>query len=511
MEWLLVLLLGWMLLAGTLASGWNDANDQWSRMTWIMLGCGGLLAWHLPNPWLGGLLLLFLWGTLATFPMSQTVRHTVLPTLVLAGAYLVAVPLIRPWMVAPVLAAMVGVGLLLSLYAWSVGRFPAGPLSRIVWGSYPLLERDTRYPLAGQGNWNHAQAIGALAVAANVGLILVGDVWTALLLPLSALSVVLCIPHDRFWPQGFTTQGAVHLGTVGVATTGLLLGGWQEWGVWGAYVAVLVAVGQPWKMALGRMDSGRLWSWRLGLKEIWWAAYTRADAERSRVQSAAHVESLWAFGQRLNDEQEAILAGTTPLPPDCTLPDYQRVWHVTFQQWLRTYGLAQQASAYWTATVESHTLGVQTWTQRWPRLRLSAHKWTIRLLGLGTHTWFRWTRDPTLAHTAVLTDDGTRQGIVFLSAHNEYVEWVFEHGLVGGVVLGGFLWTTVSPLWASPGPGHAVYLLAVTLCSIAMMSFPWTLFQEVPDVPAHDEMQYIGAPGLLVWSLVIALLAGGLS
>ena len=53
---------------------WNDLNDQWSRLSWLTIGCGLLMAAASPNPWVGLLIGIFVTGTIFTNPMIVTVQ-----------------------------------------------------------------------------------------------------------------------------------------------------------------------------------------------------------------------------------------------------------------------------------------------------------------------------------------------------------------------------------------------------------------------------------------------------
>lgn len=123
--------------------------------------------------------------------------------------------------------------------------------------------------------------------------------------------------------------------------------------------------------------------------------------------------------------------------------------------------------------------------------------WRARLVGYGTSTWF-------LA-TVRLGDKGHIQ--VFSAAHNEYVQTLVEHGIIGlGVLcayLGESLWRT-----SHAGPeGQAVFLMGVMVCTIASISFPWTFFHEYHPITTKEEAWY-GSPTLNVMCFVVALLAG---
>ena len=96
----------------------------------------------------------------------------------------------------------------------------------------------------------------------------------------------------------------------------------------------------------------------------------------------------------------------------------------------------------------------------------------VRMLGFGTGSWRR------------LTPSFTRprfNQVAFTAAHNEYVEMVFQYGIIGAVVLLGFLGDMLWRAWTGGPYGEALFVLEVTLCSIAATSFPWTFFHACKE------------------------------
>lgn len=76
------------------------------------------------------------------------------------------------------------------------------------------------------------------------------------------------------------------------------------------------------------------------------------------------------------------------------------------------------------------------------------------------------------------------QNAIYTSAHNEFVQQLFEYGMVGGVLLLGFLASSLSAaLHAGPG-GEAALIVGVVCCGIASWNFPWTWMQQLPNLQA---------------------------
>lgn len=152
--------------------------------------------------------------------------------------------------------------------------------------------------------------------------------------------------------------------------------------------------------------------------------------------------------------------------------------------------------------------------------------WRQRVFGLGTGIWQPYTAPLTVPKHG---------GVIFTAAHNEYVQWLVEHGLLGLILLTGYLLHALSRLWQGGAEGHALLLMALTLMSIAVTNFPWTWFHQIdrppecqhckkpvvalaghPRHPAECQCQpplaapvtpyYVGSPALVAMSLVVAIL-----
>lgn len=152
--------------------------------------------------------------------------------------------------------------------------------------------------------------------------------------------------------------------------------------------------------------------------------------------------------------------------------------------------------------------------------------WRQRWFGMGTGTWQPFSTPLTVYQPG---------HVIYTTAHNEYVQWLIEHGLIGLFLLTGYLLTGLGRLWHGGMEGQAVFLLAMSLCSIAMTNFPWSYFHEIArpmecqgckkilvtpslprpphecqcpqPVPMQHQPYYVGSPTLIAMSLVIAILA----
>ena len=149
-----------------------------------------------------------------------------------------------------------------------------------------------------------------------------------------------------------------------------------------------------------------------------------------------------------------------------------------------------------------------------------------RILGLGTGIWQPYTTPLTMPKHG---------GVIFTAAHNEWIQFLVEHGIVGLIFLCMYVLDAVIRLWHHGSEGHALLMIAITLCSIATTNFPWTWFHSIPrppecqickkplvalpGQPRHPaecqcatpnaiavEPYYVGSPALVAMSLVIAVL-----
>ena len=152
--------------------------------------------------------------------------------------------------------------------------------------------------------------------------------------------------------------------------------------------------------------------------------------------------------------------------------------------------------------------------------------WRQKWFGLGTGTWQPYTAPLTMPKHG---------GVIFTAAHNEYLQFFVEHGILGFVFLVGYVLHGLVRLWQGGEHGHALLLVVVTMLSVAMTNFPWTWFHQIERPPACQtckkavmalqgqtrhpsecacdipkavrvEPYYVGSPALVAVSLVVAIL-----
>lgn len=129
--------------------------------------------------------------------------------------------------------------------------------------------------------------------------------------------------------------------------------------------------------------------------------------------------------------------------------------------------------------------------------------WIVRLLGQG---WGAWWQGHDMM-TKVKQAGGHKSELPLWScAHNDYVQMLLEHGAIGLVCLLGFIGER---LYVTSLHDPITYLMGVAICSVAMTSFPWTLYHETYSPDEGGVMTFgVGSTPLNVITLLIAVLAG---
>lgn len=384
---------------GCLAScGW-DQLEMRNRESWHWTGMLLLEIAFMPNVYMAAILAVFTFGLFQIGRSWFVLRTLVMPVTGLAGAYILLAGLMRPWMIEPVLWALVFVGCVLGAWGtfswWHHHEYRYLLPKQLSWFGYWGIyeyEAGTRATMCGQGNMMHLLAIQSLAIAAATGLALGYTWWALLAIPLCLVPMYMC----HWSGKGYPHSGVMYLAVIGLGV--LLL--W--WPIVAEASAVLIVLGvvaflKPWRFEHGWMDSGRFLYWRDALL-VWWR-----------------------------------------------------------------------------------------------------QGWRVRLLGFGTGTWF-------LATASMIP--AQRHPRVFTAAHNEYVQQLVEHGMLGLVVLCAYL---IDALWRTSqagAPGAAVFLVGLVLCAVATVNFNWTMYHEYHPRNT-DQEQWFGSPSHIALAFVIAVLAEG--
>jgi len=155
---------------------------------------------------------------------------------------------------------------------------------------------------------------------------------------------------------------------------------------------------------------------------------------------------------------------------------YARPWNPRTWQWWDSYRLT-----YW-----KDALTLVWWPQGWPQ----------RLFGFGSSTWY----------LATWRMGEARHHHVFTAAHNEFLQQLVEHGIVGLLVMLAYVGEALCRTYRGGPEGHAVFLLGLAWVAIATVSFPASWYHEHHPASSREEHWY-GSPTLNLWTFMIAVLA----
>lgn len=148
------------------------------------------------------------------------------------------------------------------------------------------------------------------------------------------------------------------------------------------------------------------------------------------------------------------------------------------------------------------------WLYLWWR-----HRWIVRLIGLGPGMWEPHYRRAVQG----VSGNGKGEPMILTNAHNEYLQILVEHGLIGLTLLLAGLGTVAWRLLAVWTPEtQAAWLLFSVLCALALVSHPWTWLREgamqIPSSLVGVRPQHviivIGNPALHGLVFLIALCVG---
>lgn len=90
-------------------------------------------------------------------------------------------------------------------------------------------------------------------------------------------------------------------------------------------------------------------------------------------------------------------------------------------------------------------------------------------------------------------------------AHNDYLQVLIEHGLVGLLLLLAAIGGVLAPLYQVPD-ALPVFLMAWTLCGIAAVSFPWQIPDDVLILKTNSYAR-VGSAGLNALTWLVLLMA----
>lgn len=229
--------LHWWIVAAILLVSWfprgHDLHEKRARMTILAVLTGLLLASFMPNKWLAVYTVVFVAGLFRVPSPADRLPLTVWPALIFAFLYVLLAPASSPAWLPPLLWSIACSGLVLSAW-WGVSMYLSqGHYDKILtWRGRTLLHLYEHQPhwntqpffCCGQGNVNFAQALAGAAVAASVGLIVIGEPWGWLLLAVTVPPAIKIKGHWWHWPH--VSQGWAYLLVIGMAYASVKLGLW---------------------------------------------------------------------------------------------------------------------------------------------------------------------------------------------------------------------------------------------------------------------------------------------
>jgi O-antigen ligase len=145
----------------------------------------------------------------------------------------------------------------------------------------------------------------------------------------------------------------------------------------------------------------------------------------------------------------------------------------------------------WSGRKEWWTVGLRVWWK---------NPWPLRLIGLGPNAWQIFARNA----AGRFAGDPIHTKLDMMHAHNDYLQILFERGLLAFVALLGFLGSTLWTLAHAGADGQALFLVGCVLCAVAFCSFPWTGYVLIYK-PKEEYLLGYGAPTLnyISWLMVM--------
>lgn len=126
--------------------------------------------------------------------------------------------------------------------------------------------------------------------------------------------------------------------------------------------------------------------------------------------------------------------------------------------------------------------------------------WNERLFGLGWDSWRAWADSLSQLRCKKL-GIAPQNEHTFSHPHNEYIHVLFEHGIVGLLLLLGWIGALLWHAWLTNPP---LLIPALTLCAIAGTSYPWTLpYETTREHKQYIEFSAFGSMGMVVTSVLL--------
>jgi len=150
---------------------------------------------------------------------------------------------------------------------------------------------------------------------------------------------------------------------------------------------------------------------------------------------------------------------------------------------------------------------VEWWEMYWAWRR--SNNWWTYFFGFGIRAWVQVAYDKALMKAKTT---GQTMHNIFTMAHNEYIQQLFEFGMVGLFALMATSWH----VWNAAYALHkGLWLVVGVLISIAMLSYPWAFYHRAvvpvvgPKGTARFNEHRFGSPALFWITFVVMVLVHG--
>lgn len=127
--------------------------------------------------------------------------------------------------------------------------------------------------------------------------------------------------------------------------------------------------------------------------------------------------------------------------------------------------------------------------------------WRTRLLGQGWQSWLPFHEYVLKAATSMKQQKVVRTDVLLSTAHNEFIQMLFEHGLIGLTLLIGYCFSILWQLGHGSGEAQAVYLVGSGLIAVALVLHPWTWYHHTATQADKDGKPMLGGQGVMLYSI----------
>ncbi len=219
-----------LLIIGSYAPLGREQTEETNRVVWVAIFACFILAWAMPNVWLGGLLALIGIGIRALPQPHFHVQPHVYPALMWAGLYVVMTSLRSAWTIPLLLGGILAVGCLSALWTIHSLCILERPYIRTykVWRWKLILWEPKEFGgiVASLGNPNHSYAVYCTGLASAIGLVLLDYWWATAFIGLMALPILAVLFRGDGTPHASMLHGYLAALLLSVGPLWFGLSGW---------------------------------------------------------------------------------------------------------------------------------------------------------------------------------------------------------------------------------------------------------------------------------------------